>query len=90
VKVPLTHLIVKRLYPTRIRQSLTLEIISPQIQSATFEIISSNGTRLKLYTRQLHRNSNIITLPVPALSQGLYFLRVSSPGRRPVIQSFLK
>lgn len=90
VKVPVANLIVKRLYPTRTGQSLTLEIISPQIQSATFEIISGNGTRLKLYTRQLHRNSNIITLPVPALSQGLYFLRISSSGRQPVIQSFLR
>lgn len=90
VKVPVTNLIVKRLYPTRTGQSLTLEIISPQMQSAAFEIISGNGTRLKLYTRQLHRNSNIITLPVPTLSQGLYFLRISSPGRQPVIQSFLR
>jgi hypothetical protein len=90
VKVPVANLVVKRLYPTRIGQSLTLEIISPQMQSATFEIISGSGARLKLYTRQLHRNSNIITLPVPAMAQGLYFLRISSPGRQPVIQSFLK
>ena len=90
VKLPVANLIVKRLYPTRVGQSLTLEIISQQLQNASFEIISGNGTRLKLYTRQLHRNRNIITLPVPALSQGLYFLRISSPGRQPVIQSFLK
>lgn len=90
VKAPATNLIVKRLYPTQIDQSLTLEIISPQLQTATFEIFSANGTRLKLYTRQLHRDRNIITLPVPALSQGIYFLRILSPGRPPVIQSFLK
>lgn len=90
VTAPVDHLIVKRLYPTRINHSLTLEIISPQMQSATFEIISANGTRLKLYTRQLHRDRNTITLPAPALSQGVYFLRITSAGRQPVIQSFLK
>lgn len=90
VKVPVDNLIIKRIYPAHIDQALTLEIISPQSQNASFEIISGNGTRLKLYTRPLRRDRNIITLPMPALSQGLYFLRITSPGRQPVIQSFLK
>lgn len=90
VKRPGNDLLISRLYPTRVVETLTLEIISAQSQTATLEIIGSNGTRLKLFNRNLNRDKNIINLPVAGLAQGSYFVRISTPGKTPLIQTFVK
>jgi len=90
VQIPLTNLFIKKIYPTRVTNTLTLEIVSSQEQVATLEIISSSGARLKTYIRQLYRNNNVITLPVPGLAAGSYYLRIIRPGSDPIIQTFLK
>jgi hypothetical protein len=71
-------LVIQKLYPTRVSQTITLEIFSPKAQNTTIQIIGSNGARLKTFTRQLFRNKNIIHIPVGTLSTGNYFLRISN------------
>jgi hypothetical protein len=81
---------IKKLYLTGASQNLTLEIISPKVQNTRLEIINGNGALVKSYMRQLYRNSNIIHLPVASLAAGGYFLRITSPGTAPVVQTFVK
>lgn len=90
VKLQQPELTIKRLYTAGVSQTLTLEIISPRQEMATLDIIGSNGARIKSLTRQLYRDKNIIHMPVGSLPAGNYFLRISSKGRSPVVQSFVK
>jgi hypothetical protein len=90
VKIPVTELLAGNIYPTKVLHTLTLEIISAEPRRATLEIIGSNGMRLKTFLRELQRNKNIISLPVPELPAGSYFLRITCAGSAPLIRSFLK
>jgi hypothetical protein len=90
VKLATPRFTIKKIYTTRTSQNLTLEIISPQVQNTRMDIISSNGAVVKSYTRQLFRNTNIIHLPVAGLPAGSYFLRITSPGSAPAVQTFVK
>jgi hypothetical protein len=90
VKIQSAGLVIKKIYPTRVISTLTLDVISPEVRSATLELFSSDGTRLKVLTRRLNRDKNTISIPVAGLSRGTYFVRISSPGIAPVTQSFQK
>lgn len=90
VKNEAPGMVVNRLYPTRASQSITLEIFSPQLQTTSFDIISSTGARIKTITRQLQKDKNIIHIQVAGLSAGSYFLRISKPGSTAITQTFIK
>lgn len=90
VKMKDAGLSINRIYPTRVSQTLTLELISPISQTVTLEIINSAGARLKVFTRSVNKDKNTINLPVGTLSPGSYFLRILSPDTAPVVQSFVK
>jgi Lysophospholipase L1 and related esterases len=90
VRIELPSMVVKRIYSAVGSQNITVEIISPKANNARFDIIGSNGALIKSFTRSLYRQSNTINLPVGTLPSGSYYLRITSPGRKPVTQTFVK
>lgn len=90
VKNDLPAMVVKRIYSAVGAQNITVEIITPEAQNTRFDIIGSNGAVIKSFNRQLFRHSNTINLPVGAIPSGSYFLRITSPGRASVTQTFVK
>lgn len=90
VKNELPAMVVKRIYSGIGAHNITIEIITPETKNARFDIIGSNGAVIRSFNRQLFRHTNTINLPVGAIPSGSYFLRITSPGRAPVTQTFVK
>jgi CubicO group peptidase (beta-lactamase class C family) len=74
----LTKLTITSLYPTPVRQALTIQVAAPTAAPATLLLTDMAGKVLLQKSLSLVAGSNSFTLPVSKLAGGCYLLRVAS------------
>ncbi|MBL7139223.1 MAG: T9SS type A sorting domain-containing protein, partial [Bacteroidales bacterium] len=70
-------------YPNPVTDKLTIEFhINPE--GAEIEILNLTGQAM--ITTRISPNRDILELDISQLSKGLYILKVTMPGKRPVME----
>jgi CubicO group peptidase (beta-lactamase class C family) len=75
-----TKLTITSLYPTPLRQALTLQVAAPVAGPATLLLTDMAGKVLLQKSLSLLAGGNTVALPVGGLAGGCYLLRVVSAG----------
>jgi hypothetical protein len=73
-------ILIASIRPNPAQDYLEVSLQSGFTQNAHFEIVNSLGESALIEDESLHTGQNIISFRIPALAEGLYFIRATSPS----------
>lgn len=72
------NILATNIYPNPTTSNAFVQIVIAQATNFTFELVDLNGTVLTSYKKQLQAGSNTVELNTATLSNGIYFVKISS------------
>jgi hypothetical protein len=81
-------LVIKKMYPISANKVLQLELIAEKAQVLTVELVNTNGILLQRTIWLANKGANHLSIPITQLASGMYYLRISNAGNKPLIRAF--